>query len=123
MRETLSQWLEQIESVAGVLACGARSADGSAASRSCAAGFSEASLENVLRCVADLFQVLQHNRIASGRVRWVYGSALLHCERRADGTCFGVFTTRNEDPQLDADGLERFFVEFRSIGIAGPVGA
>jgi hypothetical protein len=122
MREPFDQWLEQIEPVGGVLACGVR-AMGSTASRSWAAGFSEASLDNVLRCVADLFQVIQHNRIAPGRVRWVFGSALLHCERRADGTCFGVFTSRRADEPFDKKGLERLFVEFRSLGVPGAVQA
>ena len=121
MKETFVQWLQQAGPFAGALACAVRGADGAGASRSWAAGFSEASMENALRCVADLFQVIQHNRIAPGRVRWVYGHALLHCERRADGTCFGIFTTRKGDEAFDEDGLERMFIEFRAVGLAGPV--
>ena len=67
--------------------------------------------------------MVQHNRIAPGRVRWVYGDALLHCERRADGTCFGIFTTRSAADVLDEKGLEQMFVEFRSVGLAAPVAA
>jgi hypothetical protein len=123
MRATFSHWLQQLTPVAGMLACGTRGVDGAVAGRSWMESFSEASLENVLRCVADLFQVIQHHRIAPGRVRWVYGNALLHCERRADGTCLAVFTSRNAKPELDAEGLERLFAEFRTLGIAGPVEA
>jgi hypothetical protein len=123
MRGAFSHWLQQLTPVAGMLACGTRGADGAVASRSWADAFSEGSLDNVLRCVADLFQVIQHNRIAPGRVRWVYGKALLHCERRADGTCLAVFTSRDANPELDAEGLERLFAEFRALGIAGSVEA
>jgi hypothetical protein len=121
MKETFVQWLQQAGPFAGALACAVRGPDGAGASRSWAAGFSEASLENALRCVADLFQVIQHSRIAPGRVRWVYGDALLHCERRADGTCFGIFTARQGEAAFDKAGLERMFVEFRAVGLAGPV--
>ena len=123
MKEQFIQWLEQARPFAGALACAARGTDGAGASRSWAAGFNEALLENVLRCVADLFPVIQHHRIVLGRVRWVYGNALLHCERRADGTCFGIFTTRSADDVLDEKGLEQMFVEFRSVGLAAPVAA
>ena len=123
MKEAFVQWLAQAEPFAGALACAVRGADGAGASRSWAGGFSEATLENAMRCVADLFQVIQHNRIAPGRVRWVYGKALLHCERRADGACFGVFTARNSDETFDEEGLERMFGEFRLVGLAGPVAA
>jgi hypothetical protein len=123
MKETFALWLDQARPFAGALACAVRGADGAVASRSWAGGFSDASLENALRCAADLFEVIQHNRIAPGRVRWVYGQALLHCERRADGTCFGVFTTRNRDDPFEESGLERMFAEFRTLGLARPVAA
>ena len=123
MKESLVQWLERARPIAGALAWAVRGTDGACASRSWADGFSEASLENALRCVADLFQVVQHNRIAPGRVRWVYGDALLHCERRADGTCLGVFTIRGDDAAGDEGGLEQLFVEFQLVGRTDPVGA
>ena len=116
MKAAFVQWLQQVAPPAGAHACAVRCADGLSASRSWSAGFSEASLENALRCVADLFQVMQHNNIAPGRVRWVYGDAALHCERRADGTCIGVFATRNDDA-LDTVALERLFMEFSSVGL------
>ena len=122
MNTALSQWLQQAEPFDGALACAARTAGGAGLGRSWTADFTEASLENALRCVADLFQVIQHHRIAPGRVRWVYGSVVLHCERRADGTCLGVFTARDDDA-VNADGLERMFAGFRAAGPSGPAAA
>lgn len=118
MRNGVCQWLEEHAPVDGALAAAVRCADQSAASLAWAAdGFGVEALEHALRCVADLFPVLQHNRIASGRVRWVYESVVLHCERRADGACLGVFTLRRPDTQETAS-LEQFFREFQAVGTA-----
>lgn len=122
MNQAFDQWLDQCAPCGGVLACAARAANGALVGRAWAEGYTEAALENALRCVADLFQVIQHHRIAPGRVRWVFGNVLLHCERRADGTCFGVFTAR-EAKAVDAEGLERMFAEFRTVGQASAVAA
>lgn len=115
MNEALEQWLDRCAPGTGALACAARGVDGALIGRAWAEGFTAASLENALRCVADLFQVMQHNRIAPGRVRWVYEKVLLHCERRADGTCFAMFTERGEGA-LDHAALDRLFAEFRDGG-------
>jgi len=82
--------------------------------------FPEIAMENTLRCIADLFQVLQLNRIPPGRVRWVYQGGLLHCERRADGVCLGIFTPRDVN-SIDQRGLERFFAEFQAVARAAPL--
>ena len=97
MNRAFEQWLDQSAPDDGTLACAVRCADGALVGRSWADGFTAAALENALRCVADLFQVIERHHIAPGRVRWVFGNALLHGERRADGACFGVFTVR--DPE------------------------
>lgn len=120
MNEPLAQWLRHAVPFQGALACAVRSTDGEGAACSWSSEFTEPSLENAMRCAADLFQVIQYHRITSGRVRWVFGQALLHCERRADGTCFGVFTARSEDA-FDAGELERLFASFRAEGQPGPI--
>jgi hypothetical protein len=117
MNEQISQWFEQSAPFEGILACGIRRPDHSTMTKSWAEGYSELAMENTLRCVADLFQVLPLNRLPQGRVRWVYENALLHCERRADGTCLGIFTLR-EETHCDAAGLERVFAEFQALAQA-----
>jgi hypothetical protein len=114
MKELINQWFEQSDPFEGILACGIRHSDQSAVVKTWADGFTEVAVENALRCVVDCFQVLQLNRIAPVRVRWVYHGALLQCERRQDGTCLGVFLTR-EPAGLDLAGLDRFFTEFQAI--------
>ena len=117
MKELVNQWFEQSSPFQGILACGLRHPDRTAISKTWADGFSEMAVENALRCVADLFQVLPLNRIQPGRVRWVYRGALLTCQRRTDGTCLGVFTS-GEASAVDLAGLERLFTEFQSLSNA-----
>jgi hypothetical protein len=117
MSDVIKQWFEQSAPFQGILACGVRYADRTTVTKAWADGFTELALENALRCVADLFQVLQFNRISPSRVRWVYQGAFLYCERRPEGTCLGVFTPGNIEA-VDLDGLERFFGEFQALAPA-----
>lgn len=114
MKEFVSQWFDQSAPFEGILACGVRHLDRSTVTKSWSDGFTDLAIDNALRCVADLFQVLQVNRLASGRIRWVYQNGLLHCERRVDGPCLGIFTVR-EPSAFDAAGLERMFMEFQAL--------
>lgn len=114
MKEQINQWFEQSAPFEGILACGIRQSDHSMMTKSWSNGYPELAIENALRCVADLFQVIPLNRLPAGRVRWIYENALLHCERRADGACLGIFTVR-EEGRCDAAGLERIFAEFQAV--------
>jgi hypothetical protein len=113
MKEEISQWFEQSAPFEGILACGVRHPDRTTVTKSWADGFSDLSIENALRCVADLFQVLPLSHLPQGRVRWVYRNALLHCERRADGICLGIFTAN--EAGCDAASLDRLFTEFQTL--------
>ena len=116
MKELINQWFEQSVPFEGILACGLRHLDRSTVTKSWGEGFSELAIDNALRCVADVFQVLPANRIPQGRVRWVYQHAALHCERRADGVCLAIFTARDEGV-CDTAGLERVFGEFQTLTV------
>lgn len=114
MKELLIQWFEQSSPFEGIVACGLQFHDQGSVVKSWAEGFEDAAVEQALRHVADGFQLLQLNRSNSARLRWVYSNALLHCERRPEGSCLAVFTKRNLD-EVDLDGLERYFGEFQSL--------
>jgi hypothetical protein len=117
MKELITQWFEQSDPFEGILACGVRFPDQTAAAKTWANGFTETGVEHALRCVVDCFQVLQLNRIPPARIRWVYQGALLQCERRQDGTCLGVFLTR-DTASVDLGGVDRFFAEFQALATA-----
>ena len=120
MKEQVNQWFDQSAPFEGILACGLRHADQTAVSKTWTDAYTDMALENVLRCVVDLFQVLQMNRITPARIRWVYQGALLYCERRQDGACLSVFTT-NDEKLVDLAGMDRFFNEFQALAKAATV--
>ncbi len=120
MKDVINQWFEQSVPFEGIQACCIRHADQSSTSKSWATwadGNEEAALDGAMRSVAELQHALQMNKIAPARLRWVYENALLHCERRGDGACLGVFTLRDEQ-SFDRDGLERMFTEFQALSAA-----
>jgi hypothetical protein len=116
MKDVVRQWFEQSAPFEGILACGVRHPDRSTVTKAWADGFNDLAIDNALRCVADLFQVLPLNRFPQGRVRWVYELAVLHCERRDDGICLAVFTARDGgDARTNLTDLERMFGEFQTL--------
>jgi hypothetical protein len=114
MKLLVERWLKDTPPVPGVLAIGVRFVDKSTVSRSWSDAFPEESLDQAWQCTADVFQVLKLNRLPADRFRWIYEQALLYCERRADGTCLGVFTAR--DPQgIDVDGVAKIIQGFHAM--------
>ena len=119
MKEFLSQWLNRRARLRGVLACGVRFPDKTSLTQSWSPEFAGPSLDNALRCASDAFQVLKLNFFPNERVRWVYEKALLHCARREDGICLGIFTAK--DPgAVDAAEIERLIAEFRALRANAP---
>jgi hypothetical protein len=121
MKDVINQWFEQSVPFEGIQACCLRHPDQSFTSKSWASwadGNEEAALDGALKCVGDIQHVLQMNKIPPARLRWVYEHALLHCERRGDGACLGVFTLRDEQ-SFDRHGLERMFTEFQTLSAEG----
>src|SRR5207247_1616549 len=95
MKEFLSQWLSRRARLRGVLASGVRFPDKTSLTQSWSPEFTEPSLDNAWRCASDAFQVLRVNFFPNERIRWVYEKALLHCARREDGICLGIFTAKD----------------------------
>ena len=109
----LKQWIAKKTGTAGVLAFGVHGFDKSNFTLSCDAAFPAEALENAWRCVSETLSVLQLNRFPTARFRWVFQQVVLHCERRRDGVCLGIFA-RN-DGRFDAQELERLLVEFHGL--------
>ena len=119
MKEFLSQWLSRRVRLRSVLACGLRFPDKTSLTQSWSPEFTEPSLDNAWRCASDAFQVLRVNFFPNERIRWVYEKALLHCARREDGICLGIFTAK--DPgAVDAAEIERLIAEFRALRANAP---
>jgi len=113
MRPPLSSWFEQRPALRGILAGALRTGEGTTA-RSWIASYPKEALENAVRCVADLYQVLQLNGVPPARIRLVYGNAWLHCERGPEGSCLGVFSLPDHEA-FDWQALEKLFKEFQIL--------
>lgn len=118
MKEAFQQWLQQTGLSGNLLAGAIRFPDRSTTVQSRFDLFSQEKVDQAIRCLADLFPSMQMNRLDLGRLRWIYANALLHVERRPDGICFALFTSR-ELTDLDAIEVERLFTEFRGLKSAG----
>ena len=114
MKEFLNEWLSRRSRLPGVLACGVRFLDKTSVTLSWSSEFTTHSLENAWRCASDAFQVLKVNFFPDERVRWVYEQVLLHCARREDGICLGIFTAKDQG-SVDAAEIERLIAQFRAL--------
>jgi hypothetical protein len=114
MKAPVSQWFEEQRALRGIMAAAVRAADKTTTAKLWSKEFAKDAVENALRCVADIYQVLPLNGVFPARLRLVYRQAWLHCERGPDGSCLGVFSL--PDPQgYDAAALEKRFKEFRIL--------
>ena len=119
MNESLNQWLTRRARLRGVFACGVRFPDKTSLTHSWSPEFAASSLENAWRCAGDAFQVLKVNFFPNDRVLWVYEKALLHCARRADGVCLGIFTAK-ERGEVNVGEIEQILDEFCAMRVDAP---
>ena len=115
MQEHIHNWLTEKMKVPGILACGIRSPDRKAFTRSMSPQFQPVALENAFRCVSDTFQIMNSNRFPTGRVRWVFENYFLYAFLRGDGHCFSVLTRRNTNHPLSMETLDNLVTEFQSL--------
>jgi len=107
------EWINRNLDIPGVLGFGIYTPDKGGFIASCVHTFSAEALENAWRCVAETIPVMQLNRFPTARFRFVYDQAVVHCERRRDGTCLGVFAVKGH--QFEQDELYRLLGEFHSL--------
>jgi hypothetical protein len=110
---TFQQWIQSKLSIPGVLGYGIYTPGKRSFVESCVNTFSPDALENAWRCVAETIPVMQLNRFPTARFRFVYDQAVVHCERRRDGTCLGVFAIKGH--QFEQDDLYRLLNEFHAL--------
>jgi len=107
------QWIRSKVGTPGVLGFGIYTSGQGSFVESSATTFSAQALENAWRCVAETIPVMQLNRFPTARFRFVYTQAVVHCERRRDGTCLGVFAVKGH--QFEQDGLYQLLNEFHAL--------
>jgi hypothetical protein len=107
-----TSWLAANKTVAGLLALVVYVPGQPALIENCTA--SAANFETAWRSLAETMPVLQLNDFPTGCFRFVFQQALVHCERRADGVCIGLFA-RHGQTQLPPAQLNRLLSEFHAL--------
>jgi|SRR5687767_15495962 len=108
---TMQDWIARNNSTPGVLALGVYSPGKTSVVESCTPTFGPEALDKAWRAVTETISVLQLNRFPTARFRFIYAQVLVHCERRRDGACLGIFAQR----MLNEGELDRLVAEFQSI--------
>ena len=111
---TFQEWISRNSRTPGLLGLGVYAPGKTSLIEAFANGFVPDALEKAWRCVTETISVLQLNRFPTARFRFVYGEAVVHCERRRDGACLGIFARKNA-ADFPAAELERLVDEFNAI--------
>jgi hypothetical protein len=111
MSQSFEQWIAANRGIPGLLGLGIHAPGKSTLVESFTTNFLSDALEKAWRAVTETISVLQLNRFPTARFRFVFGNAIVHCERRRDGACLGIFSQKNVIPSE----LDRLVTEFHSI--------
>jgi hypothetical protein len=110
----LEEWITRNNGTPGLLALSLFSPGQTSLVESCTSDLLPQALEKSWRAVTETISVLQLNRFPTARFRFVYANAVVHCERRRDGACLGIFL-RKSGSDFAAGELDRLVAEFHAI--------
>src|SRR5262245_35845719 len=114
LQGSFQSWVQRNTNIPGLLALGIYSPGQNTFIERCEKTLSPEGLEKAWRCVTETIPVLQLNQFPTARFRFVYGDAVVHCERRQDGACLGVFA-RKDPARFHLADLERLLNEFHRL--------
>lgn len=114
MQGPFKPWVQNNIKTAGVLAFGIYAPGRDTFVERCEKSLPAEAIERAWRCVAETLPVLQLNQFPTARFRFVFGQAVVHCERRHDGACLGIFA-RKDTTAFPQASLERLLTEFHSL--------
>src|SRR5215204_5252029 len=110
----LEEWITRNSGTPGLLALSLFSPGQTSLVESSTSGLLPQALEKSWRAVTETISVLQLNRFPTARFRFVYANAVVHCERRRDGACLGIFAQKDASDSVAAE-LDRLLCEFHAI--------
>jgi hypothetical protein len=112
--KSFQEWVARNSGTPGLLGLGIHAPGQTTLVESCIPSLLPQALEKAWRAVTETISVLQLNRFPTARFRFIYVSAVVHCERRRDGVCLGIFAQKsgNEFPSAEID---RLLTEFHAI--------
>ena len=110
----LTNWLASTKALPGILGLVIFTPGDALYIETARASVSKAALENAWRCIAETMPVLKLNQFPAACFRFTFGQAFVHCERRSDGSCIGVFAERAA-AAVPGDALQRVLSEFHRL--------
>lgn len=110
----LQEWMSGNRGTPGLLGLGIYAPGQTGLVESYASGLSRQALEKSWRAVTETISVLQLNRFPTARFRFVYAQAIVHCERRRDGACLGIFARKSGGEFANGE-LDRLLSEFHEV--------
>lgn len=113
MNQAVHIWVQRASTIPGVLACGVRCADRSIVAQSADERFPIAWVQSAVREIAEIASVLQHDRIATDRLRWRFENGRIHSTAKDDGTVAAVIAMPQIELSPEIDGL---LAEFQNLG-------
>jgi len=105
MSEALHMWLQQASAKPGVLACGVRCADRSIIARSNHEKLPILRIQQALRELAEAVHALQHNHLATERLRWKFEAGKVCCSAKPDGTMAALVVSKETEDLTECEAL------------------
>ncbi len=116
-KELVAEWLRQLPSARGGLLRGVRFADATILCDVDSRDLPVAAIEEAYRAVAEIFQWLAANGLASAQMSWRGERTELHCAVRADKSVLGIITSAKSG-ETDLPALRRQLAEFQNLSPA-----
>jgi hypothetical protein len=113
-QSSFQDWLGRNSRIPGLIGLAVSAPDKSSLLQVCTPNFLPEALDRAWRAVLETISVLQLNRFPTARFRFVYGIAIVHCERRRDGSCLGIFSKKSASEFSPAE-LDRLVAEFHTV--------
>jgi len=111
---SFKEWVTRNSSMPGLLGLAIHCPGQANLVESCMHSLLPQALEKAWRAVTETISVLQLNRFPTARFRFIYANAVVHCERRRDGACLGIFAQKDAGDFVAAE-LDRLLSEFHAI--------
>jgi hypothetical protein len=111
---SFQEWVTRNSNMPGLLGLAVHCPGQNNLVESCMRSLLPQALEKAWRAVTETISVLQLNRFPTARFRFIYANAIVHCERRRDGACLGIFAQKDAADQVGAE-LDRLLAEFHAL--------
>jgi hypothetical protein len=113
MSEALHIWIQQASAQPGVMACGVRCADRSIIARSNHETVPIPRIQQALREMWEAVHALQHNHIATDRLRWKFENGKVCAAAKPDGTLAALLINQETEDLTECEVLLADFLNLK----------